>query len=62
MNYTAIELQKLKTIKVDSFGDLKIENSFYRVWLAKDGVNFHNEITVEKLIKGSWVVLHVYPG
>ena len=62
MNYTAIELEKLKTIKVDSFGALKINTPSSRVWLAKEGTNFNNEITIEKLIKGTWMVIHVYPG
>lgn len=62
MNFTALELEKKKTIDDGEYGSLKIQTPTLRVWLAKEGFNFSNEITVERLVLNKWMVLRVYPG
>ena len=64
--YKATELKKLPTIHSGHFDNLKLETASERVWLSRcgvaDGLAYDNQVTIEHLINGKWVVVNTYPA
>jgi hypothetical protein len=61
--YSLAELQALPTL---STGDLKVDTGTTRIWLARvgvlDGMPYDNQVSVQKLQQGRWVVTDTYPA
>lgn len=64
MKYTLKELESLPTLSVGQTDDLKIENNDTRIWLSRmtieDGMEYNNQVTIEKLIDGCWLSTRQY--
>ncbi len=60
--YSVSELKKKKTLAVGQDANLKVDNGTLRYWLSRCGPEDGAEypVTVEKLEKGRWVVVHQY--
>lgn len=60
------DLQAMPTLAVAQADSLKIQTPTHRVWLSRcgvaDGLSYDNEVTVEVLINGRWVIDHTYEG
>lgn len=61
---TLHDLQSLPTLAVGQTDDLKFDNGEKRVWLSRmtvaDGMPYDNQVTVEILVRGRWVILDQY--
>jgi hypothetical protein len=67
---TLAELRELPVLSQGATDDLKVEWSdgtdSYRTWLSRmtveDGVEWDDEVTVERLIEGRWTSVYRIPG
>lgn len=63
-NFTLEELQNKETLGSSHFDNLKIDEDCYRVWLSRmtidDGMEYNNQVTVEELVNGVWVIARQY--
>lgn len=66
MKYTTKKLESMKTISEGHFDNLKIDTGETRVWLSRmtieDGMPYNNQVTIEKLVNGCWVISEQYQG
>jgi hypothetical protein len=66
MKFTKEELELLPTISSGHFDDLKVDTGTARVWLSRvtveDGAPYNDQVTVERLVKGKWVITEQYPA
>jgi hypothetical protein len=64
--YTADELRDLPTLSVGQADDLKVDTGTRRVWLGRcgvaDGAIYDNQVTVERLEDGKWILSECYEG
>jgi len=64
--FTARELRSFPTISSSQADDLKVDTGTERVWLSRmtveDGAPYNNQVTVEKLRAGRWVMVRQYRG
>jgi len=65
-HYTADELKDLPTLCIGQTCNLKVKTPNKRVWICRcgmaDGMPYENQITIEELSHGSWVISDQYPG
>lgn len=58
------DLEALPTLSVGQTDDLKVDRGNRRVWLSRmtvaDGMPYDNQVTVEILDRGRWVILDQY--
>lgn len=61
---TLAELQSMPTLAVGQTCNLKIDRGNRRVWLSRmtvaDGAPYDDQVTVEILDRGRWVILDQY--
>ena len=64
--YTAQALSKLPTLSRGQSCDLKIDTGSCRVWLSRcstlDGMEYDNQITIERWLPEKWSTVDTYPG
>jgi hypothetical protein len=64
--YSTEELEDMPTISQGQFDNLKVQTDDTRVWVSRmtveDGMPYNNQVTVEKLEEGNWVVGDEYSG
>jgi hypothetical protein len=64
--FTAARLRAMPTLEQGQFDNLKVSTGSTRVWLSRmtveDGAPYGNQVTVEKLRGGRWVIADQYPG
>lgn len=64
--YKGQELYDMPTISQGHTDNLKIQTPDTKVWLSRmtkeDGMPYDNQVTVEKLVDGNWVIDEQYAG
>lgn len=64
MKYNLQELECLPTLSTGQADDLKIDEGNTRVWLSRmtveDGMEYNNQVSIEKLQNGRWNVVETY--
>ena len=64
--FTAKALSALETITEGHMNDLKIDTGNSRIWLSRlttlDGMPYDNQITIEVMRAGKWVIVDTYAG
>ena len=62
--YTLDELEDMETLCVGQADNLKFDNGRFRVWLSRmtieDGMDYNNQVTVEKCKDGCWSTIGEY--
>lgn len=58
------DLITMPTLEQGHFDNLKVQTDTKRVWLSRmtvaDGMPYDNQVTVEKLVDGNWIVKEQY--
>ena len=62
--FSLLDIIKIPTIEQGHFDNLKVRTDTKRVWLSRltvaDGMPYDNQVTVEKLVDGNWIVKEQY--
>lgn len=62
--FSLVDIINMPTLEQGQFDNLKVKTEDKRVWLSRmtvaDGMKFDNQVTVEKLIEGKWIIKEQY--
>jgi hypothetical protein len=62
--FSLSEICKMPTIQQGHFDNLVYQSETKRVWISRmtveDGQPYNNQVTVEKLVDGNWVIKEQY--
>jgi hypothetical protein len=62
--FSLTDLITMPTLEQGHFDNLKVQTETKKVWLSRmtvaDGMPYDNQVTVEKLVDGNWIVKEQY--